>query len=185
MEALAAVCLSTDCTYLSPLTVSRSEQLRVLFRLHIWAPIYLSLCMMLLPLSGPRVMSASHLQGWGYGAFKSHLYRKDAYETSLLIVTECQSVFDEIQAIVKKSSKDGEYVDGKVSVDRIGKIMWMFRKSRVQLLRGNLESLKSTILVELAVLNYAEKISSPERYLHLPRVQYSTVKSCQVRNKST
>ena len=98
------------------------------------------------------------------------LYRSDIYDTSLLIVKECKGVFSEIEEILKKSSKDGSTIDKGISLDRAGKFMWLFRKSRVQLLRGNLESLKSTILVELAVLNYAEKVSSPVEY-------YSSVRS--------
>ena len=82
----------------------------------------------------------------------------------MLIVKECGAVFEEIEEILRKSSKDGAMLDANFSLDRIGKIMWVFRKSRVQLLRGNLESLKSTILVELAVLNYADKVSSPIAY---------------------
>ena len=92
------------------------------------------------------------------------LYRSDVYETSLWIVKECRGVFSEIEEIVKKSSKDGATIDGGISLDRAGRFIWLFRKSRVQLLRGNLESLKSTILVELAVLNYAEKVVSPAVY---------------------
>ena len=92
------------------------------------------------------------------------LYRADVYDTSLLIVKECKGVFSEIEEVLKKSSKDGWTIDKGISLDRVGKFMWLFRKSRVQLLRGNLESLKSTILVELAVLNYAEKVSSSAEY---------------------
>lgn len=96
---------------------------------------------------------------------KSRLYREDAYRTSLLIVKECEDVFGEIKEILKKSSKDGVPSDTGIPLPRIEKFLWIFRKSRVQLLRGNLESLKSTITLQLAVLNYADSVSSPSAYV--------------------
>ena len=90
---------------------------------------------------------------------QSRLYRADAYKTSLLIVKECKGVFTEIEAILKKTSKASSDLDTGLSLDGAGKFMWLFRKSQVQVLRSNLESLKSTILVELAVLNCVEKVS--------------------------
>ena len=98
------------------------------------------------------------------------LCRSEVYNTSLLIVKECKAVFSEIEQVLKKSSKDGSSIERTISLDRVERLMWPFRKPRVQLLRGNLESLKSTILVELAVLNYAEKVSSPARYRFLVRI---------------
>lgn len=89
----------------------------------------------------------------------SRLYREDAYQTSRQIVKECESVFKEIQEILKKSSLDDTNTD-VISVGRTEKFLWIFRRSRVQLLRGNLESLKSTILLQVAVLSYSEKVSS-------------------------
>lgn len=90
---------------------------------------------------------------------ESRLYREDAYQTSRQIVKECESVFKEIQEILKKSSLDGTNAD-VITVGRTEKFLWIFRRSRVQLLRANLESLKSTILLQLAVLSYGEKVSS-------------------------
>ena len=91
---------------------------------------------------------------------KSRLYRNAAYESSHLIVKECQEVFFEIEGILRKSNKDGGPWDANLPLPRIQKFMWVFRKSRVQLLRGNLESLKSTILLQVAVLSYADKVST-------------------------
>lgn len=90
---------------------------------------------------------------------ESRLYREDAYQTSRQIVKECESVFKEIQEILKKSSLDGTNAD-VITVGRTENFLWIFRRSRVQLLRANLESLKSTILLQLAVLSYGEKVSS-------------------------
>ena len=88
-----------------------------------------------------------------------NLYRDAAYESSRLIVKECEEVFGEINDIVKGSSKAGSIQDVNISISRVDKFMWVFRKSRVQLLRSNLESLKSTILLQVAVLSYADKVS--------------------------
>ena len=90
---------------------------------------------------------------------KLRLYRYAAYESSRLIVKECEEVFREIESILNKSTKDGGSLDTNVSLPRIQKFMWVFRKSRVHLLRGNLESLKSTILLQVAVLSYSDKVS--------------------------
>ena len=105
---------------------------------------------------------------------KSKLYRKGAYDTSLLVVKESEGVFREVEEILKKSTKNGGPLGPDASVPRKEKFLWIFRKSRVQLLRGNLESLKSTILLQLAVLNYADKISSSPSYA----IQRSTVSIC-------
>ena len=90
---------------------------------------------------------------------QSQIYRADAYETSLSIIKECKGVFAEIEAILKKTSKNGHTLATGQGLDGAGKFMWLFRKYQVQVLRGNLELLRSTILVELAVLNCAEKMS--------------------------
>lgn len=90
---------------------------------------------------------------------KTRLYRDDAYQTSLLIVKDCEEVFKEIQQILKKSGIEGKTTD-TISIGRKQKFSWMFYKPRVQILRGNLESLKSTILLQVAVLGYADTVSS-------------------------
>ena len=89
---------------------------------------------------------------------ESRLYRDDAYQTGRLIFKECEEVFNNIQQILKKSGVD-EITD-TISIGRKEKFLWMFHKSRVQILRGNLESLKSTILLQVAVLSYADTVSS-------------------------
>ena len=88
---------------------------------------------------------------------QSKLYREGSYDTSQVIVKECQTVFAEIEDVVKLSEGEAE---GLVTLSRMKRVQWVFRKSRVQLLRGNLESLKSTISLQLAVLHYASTISS-------------------------
>lgn len=88
---------------------------------------------------------------------KSDLYREDAYQAGLDIAKECEGVFQEIQDILNKFNKNGGGTSASIRrIDRLG----IFRKSRVQLLRGTLEFLKSKILLQVAVLSYAEKVSA-------------------------
>lgn len=92
---------------------------------------------------------------------KANLFRGDAFDTSIKIVGECQSVFTDIEDILKRVSKDEAPLHNKFEVPRLEKVLWYFRKGKVDFLRGVLDSLKSTILLELAVLDYATKVSSP------------------------
>ena len=103
---------------------------------------------------------------------KSKVYRDAAYESSRLIVKECEEVFKEIDEILKKSTKEGSTQDAKVSISRVDKFMWVFRRSRVQLLRGNLESLKTTILLQVAVLSYADKVSESSHVVPFDLLQW-------------
>ena len=79
------------------------------------------------------------------------LYREDAYQAGVGIAKACEGVFEEIQDVLNKLNKNGG-----ASVDRLA----VFRKYRVQLLRGKLEFLRSKILLEVAVLSYAERVSA-------------------------
>ena len=98
---------------------------------------------------------------------RSERYRQDAYDTSQSIVRECEGVFNEIKDLLKTATHDGASPNVNISLDRTSKFMWVFRKQRVQLLRSSLESLKSTVLLQLAVLGYAEKVSSLDGYATL------------------
>ncbi|KAF2692112.1 hypothetical protein K458DRAFT_10128 [Lentithecium fluviatile CBS 122367] len=91
---------------------------------------------------------------------KAQLFRQNAFDTSLKIVEECKRVFTEIEDILKKATKSDNPLAGKFRMPTGHKILWIFRKGKVDFFRRLLESLKSTILVELAVLNYAIKVTS-------------------------
>ena len=69
-------------------------------------------------------------------------------------------MFTEIEDILKKATKSENPLAGKFRLPHGHKILWIFRKGKVEFFRSLLESLKSTILVELAVLNYAVKVTS-------------------------
>ena len=92
----------------------------------------------------------------------SRLYRGDAYETSRMIVEECHGVFKEIEEILfKRITNETNSLETGISIPKTERFLWIFRRSRVQLLRSNLESLKSTIALKLAVLTYADNHASP------------------------
>jgi hypothetical protein len=83
--------------------------------------------------------------------------RGDAYNTASMIVEECEEVFREIETILKKATGEERPFEADIVMPKLERFLWVFKKERIQLLRANLESLKTTILVKLAVLNYAER----------------------------
>ncbi|KAI9786724.1 MAG: hypothetical protein M1816_007865 [Peltula sp. TS41687] len=91
------------------------------------------------------------------GAKKSRVYRKNAFDTAQMIVKECEDVFQEIQKVSTKSGNADPPLEAHVSLPTLERLKWVFRKDRVRLLRADLESLKSTILVQLAVMSFAER----------------------------
>ena len=105
---------------------------------------------------------------------KSMLYKEDAYKTSMLIVEECKGVFHEIHNILENFRGDKASLHADISLQQSEKFIWLFRKSRVQQLRGNLESLKATIMLQVAILNYASNVSSTPLYVEL----FSTRRLC-------
>ncbi len=63
---------------------------------------------------------------------KAQLFRQNAFDTSLKIISECQTVFKEIEDILKKITKCGNPLDGNFSLPRGEKILWIFRKGKVE-----------------------------------------------------
>ena len=110
-------------------------------------------------------------------------YQPDVYKISLRVVRECDSIFREIERIIKKSTSKGASLTGTshtlqdentLTLNFLGKVMWVYRRARVQFLRSNLESLKSTIMLELVLLNHADR-NRPHRYRQsLLPLYYST-----------
>ena len=84
---------------------------------------------------------------------KADLFREDALDTSVKFVNGCKRVFTDIEAILKRVSKNDAPLHNRFEVPQLEKVLWQFRKGKVDFFRGVLESLKSTILLELAVLN--------------------------------
>ena len=69
--------------------------------------------------------------------------------------------------MLKKATKSKNPLDphSHISLDIVQKILWTFRKPKVDFLRGVLASLKSTILLELGVLDYASRVTNIEAYV--------------------
>lgn len=102
---------------------------------------------------------------------------QSAFETSAEIIEECRSLFDELDAMIVKSTSTKKVVkmqgDAMIAMDRekmvvpfSQRFLYLFRKSKVDTLRRNLESLKTSLQVMLSVLNYVEHLASfGPRYL--------------------
>lgn len=85
------------------------------------------------------------------------LYREDAYQAGVGIAKECEGFFEEIQDVLNKLNRNGGATPASTRrVDRLA----VFRNNQGQLLRGKLEFLRSKILLQVAVLSYAERVSA-------------------------
>lgn len=76
----------------------------------------------------------------------------NAIKTAREVVHECSEVFREIDTALEKGSGKGT---GKLS---FGKFKWPFLQPKMELLRSNLDRLKSTLILMLHVLTYARKM---------------------------
>ncbi len=87
-----------------------------------------------------------------------------AVQTTETIVKECSEVYTEIDAALQKSISSARKHPNpskgqKMVVSLSERLKWPFLQPKMQLLSGNLERLKSTLLLMLNVLLYAKKIS--------------------------
>ena len=104
---------------------------------------------------------------------KSRLCSENAVKTAEGIVTECAAIFNEIdgtlQTILEKikpgvdprsgNGKDGAHGGRKMAVAALERLKWPFLQPKMQLLRSNLDRLKSTLVLMLNVITYARKVS--------------------------
>lgn len=75
----------------------------------------------------------------------------NAIKTADEVVHECSEVFREIDIALDKGT-------GKGTAKRsLGRLKWPFLQPKMELLRSNLERLKSTLILMLHVLTYATK----------------------------
>lgn len=83
----------------------------------------------------------------------------NAIKTAEEVVHECSQVFTEIEATLQKGMKKAG--SGKPGLGRLGleKLKWPFLQPKMELLRSNLERLKSTLILLLNVLAYAHKVN--------------------------
>ena len=98
---------------------------------------------------------------------KSQTFSENAVQTADGIVKECLEVFQEMENILVKKlpglgatgkeGKSGQRV--KRATLMLERLKWGYVQPKVQLLSGNLDRLKSTLLLMLNVITYAKQVS--------------------------
>lgn len=87
-------------------------------------------------------------------------FSSTALDTTFGIVDRCQIIFDDLHGIVQGLKTDK--ADGSSqSIGFIAKVKWTFKRSKVRLLMGTLDSMKITLHLMLTTLVMSEKL-----YLH-------------------
>jgi len=77
------------------------------------------------------------------------LISKNAVNTAEETVRECSNVFTEMEAALKRSKKN-----------TLGRLMLPFREPKLELLRTNIDRLKSTLQLLMQVLTHARQITA-------------------------
>ncbi|KAF2489347.1 hypothetical protein BU16DRAFT_179354 [Lophium mytilinum] len=77
------------------------------------------------------------------------LLSKNAVSTAEETVLECSSLFEEMDAAIKKTKKS-----------TLGKLMFPFQAPKMELLRANIDRLKSTLQLLMQVLTHAYQVAS-------------------------
>jgi len=81
--------------------------------------------------------------------------------TALCTISEvtdrCLEVFTEIECVLAKSKASGDG-NGEAAINVVGRVKWAFRRPRVLLLLGTLDSMKITLLLMLQTLELSEKV---------------------------
>jgi hypothetical protein len=90
-------------------------------------------------------------------------FTPDACHTTYEIVERCRSIFEEISEIIdglrgKQVLENAE--DGEGRMRWIQRVKWVFKRTRVQMLRKSLDSMKITLHLMLTTLDFSEKIHS-------------------------
>lgn len=92
---------------------------------------------------------------------EAKLYSGSALRTATDVVKECEGVFNDINLVMGKAmdsaSKRG-IKKGKLALSALDKLKWPFLQPKMDMLRGNLERLKSTLVLMLSVLSYARDL---------------------------
>ena len=105
---------------------------------------------------------------------KSRTISENALQTADGVVKECVEVFQEINSILvkklpslgaeRKGEKRGERPNRAIIM--LEKLEWEYLQPKLQLLRSNLDRLRSTLLLILNVTTYAKQVS--EKYVSIP-----------------
>lgn len=77
-----------------------------------------------------------------------------ALKDAQAILTRCHDTFEEIKAIVDKTAKTDE--GGIRKTSRRARLIWPVKSNKAELLKGRLESLKSSLVLLLQVLSFAK-----------------------------
>lgn len=95
---------------------------------------------------------------------RSKLCGEGAVRTTEGVVRECQRVFEELEGFIDGNRAGDEEKEKKGLMKRIGRgVRFTVAESQMELLRSNLERLKSTLLLMLNVITYAGQL---RRYPH-------------------
>ncbi|OAP62305.1 hypothetical protein AYL99_04508 [Fonsecaea erecta] len=100
---------------------------------------------------------------------QARLYSGTAVQTAQEVVTEREGVFREIDAMVARAvesaaSKKGLVKKGgKLALSALERLRWPFLQPKMEILRGNLERLKSTLVLMLNVLTYARDLRAEKK----------------------
>ena len=92
---------------------------------------------------------------------KVHLLSENAVDTADTVVKECLEVFQEMESILVKKLRNLSTQAGKIArpVLLLERLRWSYLQPKLQLLRGNLDRLKSTLLLMLNVITYARQVA--------------------------
>lgn len=88
------------------------------------------------------------------------LYSPDAFKTAQVVLRECEQVFRDLEAAIEQHSPDPL---SQSSIDEVArKFKFMMNETHLDTVAGNLDRLKSTMLLMMNVVIYAGQI---RRYL--------------------
>ncbi|KAF2809291.1 uncharacterized protein BDZ99DRAFT_355224, partial [Mytilinidion resinicola] len=93
------------------------------------------------------------------------LLSNNAVSTAQETVRECSSLFEEMDAALKKTKKS-----------TLGKFMLPFREPKMELLRANIDRLKSTLQLLMQVLTHAYQVASHKAPKEVVAVQRHNIK---------
>jgi hypothetical protein len=83
-----------------------------------------------------------------------------AIEATEKTVQECFEVFDHLNRALEKSVGDVQDGKDRKKIKKLERIKWSFFQPRMDLLRTNLDRLKSSLALMLQVLIYARDVGS-------------------------
>lgn len=95
---------------------------------------------------------------------QSKLCSPEAYRTAQHVLKQCEGVLQQIQKMMNESGSSGK-TRWQQATSRLKNVL---NEPNVDLLRGNLERLKSTMLLLLNVIMYAGQIDSRTRKYGIP-----------------